>query len=83
MFLKKYYFCFDIAYDIFIVAKGGELWLQKKWNVLLTAVKILKSESRANPETMRKLDICSEKLNTNKSDIVRRGIDKMYDDLKK
>ncbi len=38
---------------------------------------------RANPETMRKLDICSEKLNTNKSDIVRRGIDKMYDDLKK
>ena len=38
---------------------------------------------RANPETMRKLDICSEKLNTNNSDIVRRGIDKMYDDLKK
>lgn len=38
---------------------------------------------RANPETMRKLDVCSEKLNTNRSDVVRRGIDKMYDDLNK
>ena len=36
---------------------------------------------RANPETIRKLLVCSEKLNTNKSEIVRKGIDKMYDDL--
>ena len=38
---------------------------------------------RANPETMRKLDVCSKSLNTNRSEIVRQGIDKMYDDLKK
>ena len=38
---------------------------------------------RANPETMRKLDACSKKLNTNRSEIVRKGIDKMYDDLEK
>ena len=36
---------------------------------------------RANPETIRKLEECSKRLNTSKSDIVRRGIDKMYDDL--
>ncbi len=38
---------------------------------------------RANPETVRKLNECSEKLSTSRSDIVRKGIDKMYDDLKK
>lgn len=38
---------------------------------------------RANPETIRKLEECSKRLNTSKSDIVRRGIDKMYDDLDK
>ena len=38
---------------------------------------------RANPETVRKLDDCSKKLNTTRSDIVRKGIDKMYDDLNK
>ena len=38
---------------------------------------------RANPETMRKLNECSAWLNTTRSDIVRKGIDKMYDDLKK
>ncbi len=37
---------------------------------------------RANPETMRKLNECSKKLNTTRSDIVRKGIDRMYDDLK-
>ena len=37
---------------------------------------------RANPETMRKLDECSKKLFTNRSEVVRKGIDKMYDDLK-
>ena len=36
---------------------------------------------RANPETMRKLTVCSERMKTNKSDIVRRGIDKIYDGL--
>ena len=34
-------------------------------------------------ETIRKLEECSKRLNTSKSDIVRRGIDKMYDDLDK
>ena len=38
---------------------------------------------RANTETIRKLEECSKRLNTSKSDIVRRGIDKMYDDLDK
>jgi len=38
---------------------------------------------RANPETMRKLDECSKKMSSNRSEIVRKGIDKMYDELTK
>lgn len=33
-------------------------------------------------ETKRKLEKCKEKLKTTTSDVVRKGIDKMYDDLK-
>lgn len=32
---------------------------------------------------MNKLDISAEKLNTNRSDIVRKGIEKIYDELQK
>ncbi len=34
-------------------------------------------------ETQEKLDKCKEVLDTTASDIVRKGIDKVYDDLKK
>lgn len=34
-------------------------------------------------ETKRKLNECTDKLNITRSDVVRQGIDKMYDDLKK
>ena len=34
-------------------------------------------------ETKRKLETCKDKLKTTTSDIVRKGIDKVYDDLEK
>ena len=34
-------------------------------------------------ETKAKLNECTKILNTTRSDVVRKGIDKMYDDLKK
>ena len=34
-------------------------------------------------ETKDKLEKCKEALNTTTSDVVRQGIDKVYDDLKK
>lgn len=36
-----------------------------------------------NDETKDKLKQCKKALHTTTSDVVRKGIDKMYDDLKK
>ncbi|MCD9020582.1 ribbon-helix-helix protein, CopG family [Cohnella silvisoli] len=38
---------------------------------------------RIDQEIMNKLDASVEKLNTTRSDIVRKGIEKVYDDLQK
>lgn len=38
---------------------------------------------RLDDKYLKKLDECAEKLQTNRSDVVRKGIDKIYDDLKK
>ena len=38
---------------------------------------------RVSKETRKRLDECSEKLQLSRSDIVRKGIDKVYDDLEK
>ena len=38
---------------------------------------------RIDQEIMRKLDISAEKLNTPRSDVVRKGIEKVYDELQK
>ncbi|MEF3309025.1 ribbon-helix-helix protein, CopG family [Paenibacillus sp. GYB004] len=40
-------------------------------------------EIRVDQEIMSKLDASAEKLNTTRSDIVRRGIEKVYDELQK
>lgn len=38
---------------------------------------------RVDQATLSKLDACTEKLNMTRSDVVRRGIEKMHDDLQK
>lgn len=40
-------------------------------------------EIRVDEETMSKLDASAEKLNTSRSAIVRKGIEKVYDELQK
>ena len=40
-------------------------------------------EIRVDQEIMIKLDASAEKLNTTRSDVVRKGIEKVYDDLQK
>ncbi|MDP4120543.1 MAG: ribbon-helix-helix domain-containing protein [Bacillota bacterium] len=36
---------------------------------------------RADEKTVEKLNKCSEKLNINRSDVIRKGIDTVYDNL--
>lgn len=38
---------------------------------------------RIDQEIMNKLDASAKKLNTTRSDVVRKGIEKVYDDLQK
>lgn len=38
---------------------------------------------RVDMTTLEKLDECSKALNTTRSDVVRKGIEKIHDDLKK
>ncbi|MNW42912.1 hypothetical protein D3C74_200970 [compost metagenome] len=38
---------------------------------------------RADQAILNKLDACTEKLNTTRSDIIRKGIEKVYDELQK
>ncbi len=38
---------------------------------------------RVDDRTIEKIDQCTQALNTTRSDIVRKGIDKVFDDLKK
>ncbi|MEC0124033.1 ribbon-helix-helix protein, CopG family [Paenibacillus pabuli] len=40
-------------------------------------------EIRVDEEIMSKLDASAEKLKTTRSDIVRRGIEKVFDELQK
>ncbi|MDP4099117.1 ribbon-helix-helix protein, CopG family [Paenibacillus sp. P96] len=42
-----------------------------------------KIEIRVDREIMSKLDASAKKLNTTRSGIVRRGIEKVYDELQK
>lgn len=44
--------------------------------------KNIKLQIRVDQETMDMLDKCVEELNSNRSDVVRRGIKKVADDLK-
>ena len=38
---------------------------------------------RVDNETLEKLDFCANSTQTSRSDVVRKGIDKVFDDIKK
>ncbi|MDF2923801.1 MAG: CopG family transcriptional regulator [Paenibacillaceae bacterium] len=42
-----------------------------------------KIEIRVDQEMLDKLDACAEQLSTTRSEIVRKGIEKVYDELQK
>ena len=58
---------------------------QKKMGRPLSGEKPLKDRIfvLVDDETQQKLAVCKQMLKTTASDVVRRGIDRMYDDLKK
>ncbi|MEK3791383.1 CopG family transcriptional regulator [Paenibacillus sp. FSL R7-0204] len=40
-----------------------------------------KIEIRVDQEILSKLDACTEKLQTTRSDVIRKGIEKVFDEL--
>ncbi|MEK3838079.1 MULTISPECIES: CopG family transcriptional regulator [unclassified Paenibacillus] len=42
-----------------------------------------KIEIRVDQEILSKLDACTEKLQTTRSDVIRKGIEKVFDELQK
>jgi len=38
-------------------------------------------KTRVDKETLEKLDYCRDKLNTTRSEVLRRGVHSLYDDL--
>ena len=45
--------------------------------------KIIDIKIRFDKDTVDKLEICSEKMQITRAEVVRRGVRKMYDDLDK
>ncbi|AXU29350.1 TPA: ribbon-helix-helix protein, CopG family [Clostridioides difficile] len=56
---------------------------QKKMGRPTESVKDTMIRVRADKDTIDKLDECVNLLDSNRSEIIRKGIDKIYDDLKK
>ncbi|MPM10638.1 hypothetical protein SDC9_56971 [bioreactor metagenome] len=45
-------------------------------------VRNLKVDTRLSEQEMKKLDYCCESLGLKRADVIRKGIDKVYDELK-
>ena len=56
---------------------------QKKMGRPTESVKDTMIRVRADKDTIDKLDECVNLLDSNRSEIIRKSIDKIYDDLKK
>lgn len=55
----------------------------KKMGRPTDSVKDSTIRARMNAETVRRMDKCCESLQTTRSDILRKGIDKIYEELPK
>ena len=55
--------------------------VKKKMGRPTDSVKDSTIRARMNEETVRRLDKCCEVLKTSRSDVLRKGIDKIYEDL--
>lgn len=56
---------------------------QKKMGRPTENIKDTMIRVRADKDTIDRLDECVNLLDSNRSEIIRKGIDKIYDDLKK
>jgi len=63
--------------------KGGVILVIKKGTKLTDNPKDSTVKVRMDKETMKQLDECVEKLNSNRSSVIRQGIKKIHDDLEK
>lgn len=73
-----------MCYDMTMVKRGGVIISEKrKYGHRVDKLKDIMFRVRINDEIYKKLEIAAEKLGTTKSDVVRRGIDLMYDSLTK
>lgn len=52
--------------------------MQKKMGRPTTDPKTLNTRIRLSEEDVRKLEMCSQKLNTTKADVIRMGIELVY-----
>ena len=61
---------------------GGDLYVadKKTWKNLVNP-KDITVRTRMDAETVKKLDKCCDVLETTRSDIMRKGIEKIYDDI--
>ena len=73
------------GYDIYAHEREVNQLAQKKMGRPLSGDKPLKDRIfvLVDDDTKRKLEVCRKELNTTTSDIVRKGIDRIYDDLGK
>ena len=63
--------------------KGGVNLVLKKGTKLTDNPKDSTVKVRMDKDTMNKLDKCVEVLGSNRSEVIRAGIKKIYDELKK
>ncbi|MFD2330779.1 hypothetical protein ACFSR7_16120 [Cohnella sp. GCM10020058] len=93
-YCKRYKLTFNISEsDLLFVGTIIYFCWDKKWGEEMSSKKMgrppsdnPKSETikiRMDQDTMKKLDASAVKLNTTRSDIVRKGIEKVYDELQK
>lgn len=63
--------------------RGDEMSAKKMGRPLSDNPKSKKIEIRVDQEILSKLDACTEKLQTTRSDVIRKGIEKVFDELQK
>lgn len=81
---KSLDFCGYGLYSYIVATKGGEgISEKKKIGRPTNSLKDTMFRVRFDEETMKKLNISAEKLKTSMSDVVRKGIDMVYDTLEK
>jgi hypothetical protein len=81
---KAFDFCGYIIYSQFVATKvrSGEMSAKK----LCRPTEMLKDltiRARMDNETVKKLDICVERLYPNRSEVIRQGINLIYNELTK